>query len=268
MIQSTSFDIVVGTANNIEWVEPFLLSLSCTLFDKNRVIRFIDGSTDENYYKLQKVYTYGLQVTYEKDIWSGSGGAQHSSKVALLKSIDGESVCCCDVDILFLMKNWDAFVSILLRSPFDLVGLGGKVKTATEGSFFVGNRLAIIESRFGHCPRSEWDENIMKIPVVTEHSYITYCHVKNGGIFFPLNRDRRKSGNRWGVVSLTDWGQEFLYHNFYSARCKKNAICKIPPKEYQRGKELIDHCEDNAFVLMKYMQTIWPGSLSQFIKTV
>jgi len=251
------FDIITTVYRNQEWIAPFLYSLHKTLKNRSRKIYILDSSPLEEFEKTRRMDTFGLDVSFIH--------LENHSYACLLQGIQmmnpsphlyyegrqyGDAVCLCNVDIVFLLKDWDYFVEQQMRNgPYHMVAVAPRYITHAETTFIVASKQIILKSQLHPTPPKgvELKSKVQQ----QEDAYLTYLHCLEQRPFLLLTKHIKAQG-RWGHIILNDQNQEFFYHNFYSARCKKEGN-DIPESEYHEAKELIDCCFENAGILMDYL---------------
>lgn len=244
-----SFDIVTATYRNHEWVQPFLLSLNKTLGNRNRHICIVDSSPLNEFNELRKMNTYGLDVSF----------IHFTERDAMLCFLDGircliqnspdAPICIVHIDVVFLLKGWDIYIESHLQH-YKMISVAPRYKTIAEPIFTVGSKSMLLEAEFKHVS-VDWDNNIMLFPAHTECAYFTYLHHLRQMPYLLFDHVYELQ-TRWGHIMYDDIGREFAYHNFYSARCKKEN--DIPDIERQNAKLLIDSCESNAKTLNQLLE--------------
>lgn len=245
-----SFDIVTVTYRNHEWVRPFLLSLNKTLDDRSRRICIVDSSPLAEFDELRKTNTLGLDVSFihldKRDfmqcLLDGIRCFTHESPDA--------PICISHIDIIFLLKGWDSYIESRL-TDYQTIGLASRYKTLIEPIFTVSLKSIFLESEFKHGP-VDWDTNVLPTPVSTEHAYLTYLHRLRNWKYLLFDKNYAFDKSRWGEIIYDEQGREFVYHNFYSARCKKEN--EIPSIERENAKLLIESCESNAKILGQLLE--------------
>ena len=124
--------------------------------------------------------------------------------------------------------------------------------------FLGGNEIVRI---FG-----QWDESIYpnRGPGTWEPgTALTYLSAKKQHKIYAM-RTHIGGFEKFSPIVM-DNDQEFLYHNFYSARCKREF--DVPDSEYLTHKNLISSTVHNSAILLYYLKHHWPNSLCEFIKS-
>jgi len=246
---------------NHEWILPFLWSLNKTLFDRSRRIYIVDSSPLQEFDIARKMDTFGLDVSFIH--FCGTSYQAILTGIQLL----GETVCVCDADTIFALDGWDSYIESKLKDEhYHMVGVCPRFQTHAETTFIVASKKMIVEAGFRNSPPKTviWDDAVLPLPRPRENSYLTYLHCLQDKSYLLFGKHSRFEGSRWGQVIRDDQDREFIYHNFYSARCKKEN--DIPQAERDKSSTLIDACADNARVLFEHIQTNWPPSLETFIR--
>ena len=257
-------NIVVTTCNNIEWVSAFLLAMRKTLCDLQSKIVFVDGSSLLLHKDLLYSEKYGLNVQI---IHSESSSIQ-----ARLEGIDlfpdNSMVCSLDVDTIMLRKGWDAFVQSKENKGFTLIGNSSRYHDVIEPNFCVARKELLIESQFGSQNYIEktvgWNNAICPVTSNPETAALTYLNAMHTGKTYWIDGCLLlPSTKRYShIVVDGDANEEFLYHNFYSAKCKKDL--EIRDYDFFKYKELISSASHNSLLLLYYMKNVWPLPLIHF----
>lgn len=249
------FDIVVTTFNNAEWVKPFLLSLNNTLSDIAKKIYIVDGSDDERHEEIKQAIAE-FDFLNIKLIRCNERGHPKSILHALKTLKLTEYVCICDIDIVFLKKNWDVYITDKIQQGYTMISSNPRSTYFAELHFLVARKDIVSESELAHVDFIEdWDEDIlpMPIPPLGEHAAITYLDAQADGKFLGLNQSLHFN-SRWGTIVLNDDEQEFLYHNFYSARTKDNSAHYVPDEEFQHHHHRILCAPKNSKSILLFIQ--------------
>lgn len=245
-----SFDILTVTYRNHEWVRPFLLSLKKTLDNKDRRICIIDSSPLDEFNELCKINTLGLDVSFIHFYKRDAAQCLLDGIRCLTFENPDAPICIAHIDTIFLLHGWDTQMESRL-TKYHTIGVAPRFKTTAETTFLIGSKRDILEAGFRHGP-ADWDESIMPRPISTECAYFTYMHHLRQIPYLLFDQRYKFDESRWGEIIYDDMGKEFVYHNYYAARCKKEN--DIPAIERKNASLLIESCESNAKILGQLLE--------------
>ena len=279
-----SFDIFVCCYNNTVWAQAYLKSLEHTL-SENRSIFIIDDSSKEHSDRLDEIVRKSpLSIEIVRD-------TKISYPLSLYKAFKLSSkpvVCYSDIDMIMRLHHWDSYVENKLKENC-LFGIAPRINSHAEANFVVGQKdimsEALTKLTLEHDTTfipENWDEDIMPRPMHQEHAYLTYLFKKKSLIpdvflltqTLDLNKEayamfgmdwRKKAVNRFGDIILDELGQEFLYHNYYSARVQPGGQMDfVPEEEAKSARILIRAIPENARWFADYVENQWNMSLRDF----
>lgn len=254
--QIPCWDIVTYSYNNKEWIDPFLLSLSQTLIDKNKLITIYDDSD----VTPEIADSYGLNVQivpinrHPGKLQNLSISEALSMRIATIQEQKTNFVCMVDIDVVFLLKGWDSLFNIKLNQGFNLIASSIRYLQVAETTIMLTDKALFEDARFEHTNGIEgFDNSVIKIPsTIVEHVAVTYFNLKRGGKnYFITKSAPREERSRWGHLALTDEGEEFFYHNLYAGRSKTG--CIMSAEEIYKAAATLFFAEENPILLRKYL---------------
>lgn len=236
------FDIAVTIRDNQEWLELYLNSYK--KYTKNPydyTINIVDTSTIENknivkailnkFSDLDINYFDGDRDTHYHNTWSYAVNKSKKNFVLLTH-----------IDIVYLMKNWDIYLGDCLKNNQTLISVGhGKP---------IGDSSKYENQQKELCPESCWVCTYTDLLLESgfNHAAINNIPMEHGKI--KLLHDQRKEQQlyitdniqgrpKYGDIFLIN-NKEFVYHNYYSGRIKKDNWCPVPigiESEYISSRE-------------------------------
>lgn len=259
------FTVVVGTRNNIEWVEIYLHSLYTTAYNKDIKVIITDQSTEDNYDHLKREcskYPNKVQIVHYNE------SLHHITE--LLKAIEMVETRYClytHIDAIFLYDNWDIEMlekmekyPVFATADKDDLHLpicrdGIFVKT----EFIFSEPKLILDSKFNHFL---YIRNSDGASMGLEHGYLTIEMMKRGQGDLVLPRKVSIYGN---IYHCND--KEFLYHCSYSSRLRPDTSCPVPLDEFKNGNVGLMHVDKQPLLLMKWFIEYRPHgvTLEKFI---
>lgn len=262
------FTAVVGTRNNIEWVDLYLTTLYETAFDKNIKVIIFDKSSDENYQKLISV----CEPWKDKvEIIQTTEDIHHLQEtINAVAQVKTKYVLQTHIDIVFLRDGWDQIVLDEISKPnIALFGTGFsrpiysclfKDSMAVKTDFMFAEPQLFIDSQYEHF---YWRDNKTLEILDVEHGYLTIEMMKRG-------LGHLLYGRRIDCFGHIFWynGKEFIYHCEYSSRLHPCSTNPAPEHEIQSVKVREMCIDQQPQLLLKWFREYRPTGvpLEDFIK--
>jgi hypothetical protein len=210
-----TFDIVVSTRDNQEWIETYLLSyIKFTSNPYRYNIRILDSSTEENYTKLVNIVNafdlnisiirYNRTIHYH-DIWTNGISLCYNNFVLITHA-----------DIVYLYKNWDLFLIEKINTDYNLISVSVRTKKYPESVFILSEKKILTISKFEHSRENQ---------KLIEHGMIMENQKKTLGLHYYIKDSIYYK--KYGDIALLD-NKEFIYHSYYSSRIKPDTNCPVP----------------------------------------
>jgi hypothetical protein len=247
-----TFDIVVSTRDNHEWIETYLLSYIKFTSDPYKYnIHILDSSIEENYITLVDIIdNFDLNIflkRYSRDIH------YHNIWTNGISLCNNDFILITHADIIYLYKNWDLFLLDKINSNYNLISVSVRTKKYPESVFILSEKSIFTDSNFDH---SMIDKKLI------EHGLILENQKKTSGLDFYI-KDSIYYKMYGDIVLLED--KDFLYHSYYSSRIKPESSCPIPDgpeKNYILNREPFDKTIERLKLFLKSSESL---SLKNFL---
>jgi len=210
------FDIAISIRDNSEWLKSYLLSYKRhTSNPYNYTIHIVDTSTAENKKEVKDIL-YLFPDLHIKLYHGNRDIHYHKMWTEAINKSEQEFVLFTHPDTVYLMKDWDIFLIDQLTNGKTLISVSVRSKIYPESVWVCCYRDLLIESEFDHETINE---------VFVEHGKIKTLHnmTQNNSIYI----NDVISVPKYGDIALLN-NNEFIYHNYYSARVKDDNQCPVP----------------------------------------
>jgi 2-hydroxy-3-keto-5-methylthiopentenyl-1-phosphate phosphatase len=234
--------VVTSTRDNIIWVRPFLKSFYQTVSNSAIPIIIVDASTAENYQALlELVKDYqNVQVVTSPDTkkhWTTDweyGIKQCTTKYILH----------CHIDIIFLLKHWDAILPELLQTHVIVSSGKGDILLS---SFILTTTDLLAAADCKTC--MDHNNNYRELD-----SIIRVAHERGNSLILEcISLDiinKVQYGDIWSLNNV-----DIYYHSYYSSRVYNTTSEPIPETEYITSNVKQRNLEQIPSILLKYLDS-------------
>lgn len=246
------FDIAITTRDNPEWIKPYLISYKkYTSNPYAYTLNIVDTSTKEN--KLILIDILQSFSDLNINLYYGNRDIHyHETWIESINKSDKNYVLLTHVDIIYLMKNWDLFLIDQIINNKNLISVSVRSKIYPESVWICGEKALLSESGFDHYTIN--DKQV-------EHGKIKVLHdlTNKDSLYIADVRPVAKYGD---IALVND--EEFIYHNYYSGRIKKDNQCPVPLGSETSYLEQREDFNKTILILEKYLLT--KNSLYEYLK--
>lgn len=209
------FDVALTIRDNGEWLKPYLLSYKKYTGNFDRTIHITDTSTVENKKVTEDIISLFPDLNIK--LYHGNRDIHyHKTWVEAIKKSEKTFVLLTHTDVVYLIKDWDIALNNQIKNGKTLVSVSVRTKKYPESVWICANKNIFISSNFEHSKINN---------KTVEHATIKIIHDKTSEDSLYINNFI--SVPKYGDIAMYE-DKEFIYHNYYSSRIKKDNQCPVP----------------------------------------